>query len=374
MKDIARTMQEIRNVGSIVPRRFEEARIEKRLTQNALADKSGISRVTISKIENGLLLKPNMNVVTGLAWSLGKPLEFFYKDNEKNYRDTTPISFRCYKSKSSIDNQITDIKLERAQEFVQYLYGHVNKNYLDIIPEEISAEDAVTIDRIDIEGIAYRTREKWNLTQGPIIGLITLLENHGIICCSVDLPKKIDSINVSFSFDDEQREVSLVLYNENLNYFRQRFSLAHELGHIILHHYWSKDDFLKNGNLAEDQANKFASAFLMPYESFSNSVVSTSINGVRALKDKWKTSIASICYRMKELDLISQRQYENLNIYISRNGWRKVEPDDETTQKEVPYYLNQGYSFLFTNRISSPEDVVKFVSLNPSEIVEFIGN
>lgn len=362
------------NLLHIVPERFTEAREELGLTQVELAEDSGISRFTISKIEKGLLNNPSPETLFSLATSLKKSIDFFCR-NLAGIHPTTQISFRSFKSQSNRDNKKARVKILRAAEILKYLFDYIEERYVDIKPLEIdTTRDLLTNE--DIEGIAYSVRDNWNLTMGPILDLTTILENHGIICFPGNLPSKTASINVSILLGEEGKESSIVMYNTELNYYRQRFSLAHELGHIILHHYWTKQDFQANDNLAEKQADAFASAFLMPAESFKSSIYGKKISTISALqlKDKWRTSVSSICRRMRDIGYISESEYKNLNIDISRKGWRKCEPKDKTTEPEHPYYVDKAFNFLFSNTVISPKDIVDYMALPAQEIVNYIGN
>ena len=121
---------------------------------------------------------------------------------------------------------------------------------------------------------------------------------------------------------------------------RIRFDMAHELGHILLHP-WSedleaitKDEF----KARERQANMFASAFLLPRDSFGKDIASypTDLKYYQFLKNKWKVSIQAMIYRTHQLGIMSDNQYQYLMRQVSKNGWRIKEPGD------VPYSLNEN--------------------------------
>ena len=116
--------------------------------------------------------------------------------------------------------------------------------------------------------------------------------------------------------------------------------MAHELGHILLHP-WSedleaitKDEF----KARERQANMFASAFLLPRDSFGKDIASypTDLKYYQFLKNKWKVSIQAMIYRTHQLGIMSDNQYQYLMRQVSKNGWRIKEPGD------VSYSLNEN--------------------------------
>lgn len=112
------------------------------------------------------------------------------------------------------------------------------------------------------------------------------------------------------------------------------FDLAHELGHIILHP-WSENIELIDKNefkLIEKQENMFASAFLLPADSFGSDIkrYHTNLNYYVELKKKWGVSIQSMIYRTHQLGIITNNQYKYLMTQVSSKGWRKKEPNDKT--------------------------------------------
>lgn len=108
--------------------------------------------------------------------------------------------------------------------------------------------------------------------------------------------------------------------------------MAHELGHILMHTWGednedvSKDEF----NAREKQANFFASALLLPRETFTRAVSAypTNVDYYKSLKKKWKVSMQAMMYRARQLGIITVNQFQYMMRIISKNGWRKKEPGD----------------------------------------------
>ena len=358
----------------VIAERVTEARDELGIDKKTLSDLSGISRVTISNIENKSNKSPSLDTMYQLACALHRPLDFFYTPFIDSYDEITEIAFRSYRSQSQRENKRAKVKLKRAEELTAYLYGYINGRSFNFNIPSIKSEPAI-ISSLDMEVIATQIREAFGIGNGPIIELTTFLENNGIICCSVDLPSKTASLNRTIKFDDLDGETAIIVYNSSLSYYRQRFSIAHELGHIMLHRYWDQTDFAKNTELAEDQANAFASAFLMPSSTFMKTLGPyKGLDGALALKEMWRTSIASICRRMYDLGVVSESQYSNMYIDISRKHWRTTEPGDKQMPVEEPYYLQLGYCKLFQEQIISPYEVLRATGLSAQEVSKYIGN
>lgn len=355
------------------PSRLIEARIEKEMTQLALSENTGLSRMTISKLEKGLISSPSAETIMSLSCALQKPSVYFLSDVSITLKNMTQPLFRSHKSKSKNDNLRSMIKLKHAELMIQYLYQFIKPRFNEF--EKIFYEDDVmALTDMEIEAIALNTRELLGADTGPLLQLITILENHGVICIKTDLPKKIDSLSVSFQLPEINGETALILFNSDLNYYRQRFSIAHELGHIILHRYSEPSDNDEEMQLLEEQANKFASAFLMPATSFINSIQTQTLSGALILKDFWKISAAAAIRRMMDLEVIDSGKYKYMQIEISRKGWKKKEPMDDSMQPETPYYMEKAFGFLLSNKYATPESIREYCGFDNKEITEYISN
>ena len=125
---------------------------------------------------------------------------------------------------------------------------------------------------------------------------------------------------------------------------RLNFDLAHELGHMVLHN--GVD--VNSDNLArvERQANYFAGCFLLPRETFSREVFSTSIHYFFKLKERWRVSVAAMIYRCKELGILNANQISYLFRQLTAKGMRKREPLDTAFKTEIPTILRSALEML----------------------------
>jgi Zn-dependent peptidase ImmA (M78 family) len=99
---------------------------------------------------------------------------------------------------------------------------------------------------------------------------------------------------------------------------RQRFTLAHEIAHVVLHH-------LPTENPEED-ADRFASEFLMPAREIEDELTGLSLQKIAALKCYWKVSMAAIIRRAFDLGKLTERQYTYYNAEMAKRGYKKCEP------------------------------------------------
>lgn len=149
---------------------------------------------------------------------------------------------------------------------------------------------------------------------------------------------------------------------------RSRFDLAHELGHSVMHFNIRKEDRNKHHRIIEKQANRFASAFLMPASSFASDVYTVSLDNFVYLKRKWKVSISAMVRRCYDLNIINEEQYTYLNKSISARGWKRNEPLDDELPFEKPVLFKQAFDLLLSKKIVNPEECVHKIALKPAEI------
>lgn len=323
--------------------RLRSARMYRGLTLTELAKRTEISKQSISLYENDNNT-PDYMKVRLLASELNFPYDYFFqKDSYAAKTETT--YFRSLASATKKDRTAQSIKLEYVAKMYEILlefisFPEMNLPSVDFVGcddvFECENEDAIQ----EIEDIAAQVRKYWDIGTGPIKDLQYLLEKNGIIVTGFDTNEdKIDAFSQrTIVAGNDIYFIAVALGNRPEG--RIRFDMAHELGHILLHP-WSedleaitKDEF----KARERQANMFASAFLLPRDSFGKDIASypTDLKYYQFLKNKWKVSIQAMIYRTHQLSIMSDNQYQYLMRQVSKNGWRIKEPGD------VPYSLNEN--------------------------------
>lgn len=356
--------------------RIKEAREELGISQTQLASDIGITRVGLSKLESGATNNPSTETLAKLSGILEKPIAFFYTSYTHEFYEETPVTYRSFSSATKKENTYTDFILNRFALFLQFLYQYAYDRNVNLPDRGTNNPENLASDK-EIEELAMSVRNLWGLPEGPVSNLIINLENNGIICLGYDLPETIDSVNVTMHFDGcRTKSHPIIVFNKNLNYFRQRFTIAHELGHIMLHSKWKTEEYKINHAIAEKQAHRFANAFMMPEYAFKKTMkrVKPTVNGALNLKSLWGMSIAAIGRRMMETDLLDYTKYRSFCIELSQRGWRKKEPLDADFTPEATYYLEHIFKAAFEKPCFTPLDVISYFGLYPEEIVKFIGN
>ncbi len=166
----------------------------------------------------------------------------------------------------------------------------------------------------DADIIANKVRQFWNLPSGPIKNLVKVIEDNGAIVKLHSFgTRKLDA----FSKWHPKRP-PLIFINSEIPGDRLRFSLAHEIGHLIMHRIPTET--------AEKDADRFAAELLLPANDIKTSLSPLSWKKLSHLKNYWKVSIAALIKRAYDLKRINKRQYESKFQYLSRMGYRKNEP------------------------------------------------
>ncbi|MNT04952.1 hypothetical protein D3C72_1395530 [compost metagenome] len=213
--------------------------------------------------------------------------------------------------------------------------------------------------------IANYTRKLLRLKMDePVKNIMSLLESNGIIIYEIDAIDKFDG--VSFVTD---KGFPVIVVNKNFSNDRKRFTLAHELGHLLLHNesYYPVSNYRDK----ENEANVFASEFLMPELQIKNSLRSLKMSDLGSLKNYWLTSMSSIIRRAKDLGCIDKNRHTFFMIEMSRYGYNRKEPIDVFIDK--PTCFKNSYN-LFKDELSySTNDFINFTALPVDIIEEFLS-
>lgn len=255
------------------------------------------------------------------------------------------------------------------KEMVWYLREHLELPRLNIPLFELPA-DIARIHSDLIEEIATECRRFWQLGDSPIADVVLALENNGVIVSNAKFEVETLDAFSQWSVDDSTPYV--ILGTDKQSAVRLRFNAAHELGHLVLHRNTDKKQInsLASHPLLEEQANRFASAFLLPGARFAEEVWAPTLEGFKSLKPYWRVSIQAMISRCEQLGILSQPQGRRLWIYLNRKGWRRQEPYDDQFEMERPRLLRRSFQMLVDEGIKSRDEIVYDLRLTPSDMEE----
>ncbi len=192
------------------------------------------------------------------------------------------------------------------------------------------------LDIRDAEDAARSVREDWGLGNDPIPQLAELLEERGIKVLSLAL-ENIDGLAAKVRRKDHMAARVVVVKCDAWSE-RKRFTLAHELGHMVIDPAPSLSE-----KEVEKAAHRFAGAFLIPADTLraemGSNRSSVSLGELVALKDRFGVSIQAITYRCKDLGILNQSAFVKLFKLFNQRGWRKppyAEPRAISPEYEEP--------------------------------------
>jgi Zn-dependent peptidase ImmA (M78 family) len=214
------------------------------------------------------------------------------------------------------------------------------------VPIDAGRADGDRLDDGGPEEAARYVRDQWAMPAGPAPHLVRLLENHGVLI--VFSPPQAASVD-AYSFDSRLRPV-VVLNPVKHDYYRQRFDVAHELGHLVMH-----SDAEPGGRTVEDHANRFAAELLMPAAEIRDELP-TIMNGaawqsLARSKERWGASIQALLYRARRLGTLTEVSYRNAMATLTSRGWRRGEPG-LITVLEQPSMLPRAVELLAAEGIT----------------------
>ena len=320
--------------------RVKQARRIRGMSQRELAKKTGVSAQAISKYERDKNV-PSSGVLLRLSKALDLGIEFFVRPQRvakitPDYRKRRALP---RKMEAAIVAKITDW-LERYLEIENILHpdGDVSKfRYPESFPRKVGSMD-------DVEKAAEDLRQSWDLGSGPIESLINLLEDRGIKVGVIDADDRFDAC--TFNAEDDA-EILIIITRRNMPGDRQRFSVAHELGHLMLE---PQDDL--DG---EKAAQRFAGAFLVPEKrahfELGYEIRTLSDFELLALKHKYGLSMQAWIYRAKDLGIISEPRASALFKKFRSMGLHKTEPGN-------PYPSEWPMRFEFLVHLALAEDII----------------
>lgn len=346
--------------------RLTLARQLRGMTQTQLADAVHIGQRAISKYEmTGQGLGPET-----LA-AIAKVLQFdvsFFDGPDMEVPTVGAISFRA-RSKMSAR--------KRDQAIASSAFGVALSDWMDseyVLPSP-SVPD---FSGYEPEDAAEALRAEWGLGEGPIADIVAIMEAHGVRVFSVtEASQEVDA----YSFWDEARNKPFVFLTTSKSGERRRMDAAHELGHLVLHRKVELQG--KETRAIESQADSFGSAFLMPRRGFRASISrNMSLSEVMRTKKIWKVSAFATVYRAHTLGMLSDWQYHNLCVTMSRRGMRTNEPDGMIPERsEVDDKVlelakeDYGSTFAVSKATGIPYDLVMGLTFNPPiNVISGAGN
>ena len=302
--------------------RIKKARINAGLSQEALGKRLGISKMAISKYETGGVI-PKSGALIALAKALEVKVEYFFRSS------SLILSKPVYRAKKALAAKDETKILGKTADWLER-YLTVEEITGSEKPLTLPDRETCRVSSLDqIEDIAVRVREEWKLGLDPIENLMDVLEQHGIKVGTIAAPVKFDALTMQYN-----EERPLIIVNQTFSGDRQRLSLAHELGHLILK--------LDEGIDEEVAAYRFAGAFLVPKPmaimELGPKRKMLDLRELYVLKHKYGMSMGAWIYRAKDLNIITEAAANRHWIEMRTHDFHKLEPGRQI-EPEIPTHL-----------------------------------
>lgn len=293
--------------------KLKSARVAAGLSIRELAEKVNVSHAAIHKYESDRDI-PGSEIMIRLCRVLKVRLGWLMR--ESGFTLSLP-AFRC---KAGFGKKRRDAVIEMARDYLErYLAAE-----LFAAPGTATFTLPVRLQlnrdcQQEAEDVANRLRNHWDLGFDPVDSLLEFVESKGIKVVALDVDDE-RFLGCSMFINDSQ---PVIIVSQKWPGDRQRFTVAHELGHIIL-------GDLYQGREAERFADRFAGAFLLPAEAVRTELglcrTSFFIKELEDLKKKYGASMQTWVRRARDLGIISESKFRQIMARFSAGGWRKTEP------------------------------------------------
>lgn len=275
----------------LVPERLKEIRLLNGYTLERVAEGIGVSKQAVSKYEAGKAIPATD--------TLAKILELYgirqdYLTNQRKLpADCSMVFYRTVKRTPLKTKEVAEVYLKWYYEIITVLDGmhRMKKPDLPQIPLHLSIREKAEL-----------LRKFWNLGEDAIDDMTFLLEKRGFCLFTVDwAEEKIDGFSQWIG-----SWPVMIINGKRGSKLRRQFSIAHELGHIILHR-----NVEELTDEMEKEANEFAGCFLMPERMIRADLIRDSADYFVKLSEKWKVSPQALVERCGNLGLLGRNEEEN---------------------------------------------------------------
>lgn len=302
--------------------RVKQAREFRGLTQTELARRVEVEQSSIAHIEAGLR-QPSQELLEAIALQTGFPPNFFRLGPPPQF-SLGSLLFRSQRSTSAWQRN-------QAQRYGEIVYESSLR-----MAERVITTNPLRLPKLDIgtppERAASLTRASLGLAaERPVPHLINLIERSGVIVLALptELPKRD-----AFSLWTESQPVTpLIALSQGVPGDRVRFSVAHELGHLVMH-----SSLRGNTQAIEREADRFAAEFLMPETGIAPDLAPpVTLTRLSKLKPRWGVSMQALAVRARDLGIITKSQCSYLFRQFGLHDWRKREPIELVAEKPRAY-------------------------------------
>jgi Zn-dependent peptidase ImmA (M78 family)/transcriptional regulator with XRE-family HTH domain len=322
------------------------------LTQRDVAEAAGTTQGRVSKIETGTL-EPTPELLQQFSKVLQVPVSFFSKQE-----DIRGIPESYHRKRMSLGATV----LRRINANVNLRIWQVATLLRSAAVESKHEVPALDLDEYggSPEEIARAIRSFWQLPPGPVRNLARSMENAGVVLVPMDFgAREIDGIGMR-----PKGLPPLVFFNKAAPGDRTRFTLAHELGHLVMHTH------LPPYPKMEEESNAFAAEFLMPKRDILPQFLSGRVTrqSLAGMKPVWRVAISALLRRAYQLQVIDYNRYTRLWQELSKLGYRTREPAELDFPQEKAVVLDELLKLHVDHFSYSVNELASVLDLLPEQL------
>jgi len=289
-----------------------------------------VTKQSLSKYEKGKA-RPSASILNALAAALG------VKSVELWREPTVDVSFVAYRRRSGLrkrDRDAVEALVESQLEMrvrLQELTRQTDPSAFPVQKFSVNSGEAAEV-------AASEVRKAWCLGPGPVASVTSTLEDHYVHVLEVDAAEKFDGISAVAKDHAGHVIAASVVTRRGSPGERQRLSLAHELGHLVMRPCRADDAE------CEKRAFRFGAAFLAPAPAVRAAIgqrrTFIQVAELLMLKRRFGLSLQALLYRLRDLEVISDHYYRDWCIQVNKQGWKRREPMELPPEQPQWFKLN----------------------------------
>lgn len=346
-----------------VGERVRRLRLVAGLDQAELAQRTQIASGSISKIENGRLV-PKESEQLRLARALGCDPNFLVRPN--TIGPATRPWLRAYAdaSQRALDRQLADCNL---------LAETIEVVGLKVLPDMIPTFRGDRPDDDEIESYALEVRETAGVAAGDALpNAVRVAERLGCV-----ITPMLEELGRHVGLSIRANLIPVICLSRpsadparHVPGDRQRFTVAHELGHLGLHASWGPPRDADEASRFEREANRFAGAFLAPADAILEDLRyeggRVTLRTLAVLKERWGVAIKALVMRCRSLGVIDDDHARSLYKQISSRGWNRSEPVQ--VPNETAVWLEKAIRAQYRQATDAVKAAASDAGLDPSHL------
>lgn len=312
--------------NSLFGNRLKLARKMAGYSLQELADalENQVSKQALNKYEMGQM-NPSSDVLLAIANALNVKPDYFFK------QQPLALGQILFRKKQSLSKKHEEAIVEKLRDYIERYLEIENilgaqHNFVNPL------ESCIIKNMADVEQAAKNLRNTWQLGTAPIANISEMLEQNGIKVSLIEDVDDFDGLAVHTSTG-----IPVVVVNQsNKPIERVRFTILHELAHLILHF---DSSINQNEKLVEIYCHRFASTFLLPTDKLIQRIGPKRdhirIQELISIKEYFGISIRAIIHRLKDLQVITDDYYRRWTVYLSKKYGGKAEPGNYTIPEKA---------------------------------------